>query len=157
MGLDYLIRTWVVFDRGMQVCANSITVILGCIALVALLRRREQLKAFFGLLQQVNLSQRTMQIRYTLRELERVSFDTKEERPQVRALLGQLCGQIAALKDTIPELNSAYNALLSFREKTNSITEFKKRALVHELHGILDNALFSHTQTVAESVSHDSR
>jgi len=135
----------------LQFVSNALTVTLGIITLVALYRHRGELSVFLRVLATSRLNERFRRIRETLTELEHLNYEDKPTRPEIKALLGKLTGHIRGLR--VVELDPLCIQIEALLQKPATITEARKRAIIHELDGHLDN--ISATATTALVKRHE--
>lgn len=93
-------------------------------------------------------------IQDTLTRLEHTSLDVKEQKPIVRSLIGKLCGQLAPLKESIPELAPLHARALQLQEG-RKMTEAKKLEIIYEVRGALQNISLSYSRTLTKSVKNE--
>ena len=121
--------------------ADLLTAILGGLALWGLVFRRTQLTHAFRALASAHLNQRVNRIKETLGRLEPLSWDAKDHRSEIRALFGQLLGQVRPLVGDHDEFADPVNKLEGVVDG-GRLTEGRKRQLVYELHAVLDAYTF---------------
>jgi len=126
--------------------AHLVSLPLGIIALWTLIFRRKKIAVIFKVFTNVFLNEKLRRIRETLNRLESLNYDEKPNRAEIRALLGQVSGQIKPMISSSNELAGVHKAFCDMMENTAPLTEAKKRNAVAELHGVLDNVVFTKTR-----------
>lgn len=132
--------SWQSFVELIGLLADVVTIAVGLAAVFAVIFKRRELGALLAALTSAFFGQRASRIKETLGRLESLSYDRKEERPEISALLGQICGQLESLVREYPSLQMTYDQLLEFVNKKKRLSEAHKRRLIYELHGALDSA-----------------
>ena len=130
--------------------ANFLTLILGGVALWGLLFRRKKLALVFRALISNFTNERVKRLKETLGKLESLSFDEKEDRPEILALLGQVSGQINNLATEQNGLKKVQSEITNLLAKTTRLNEATKRRIVYELHGNIDSLSFTETNKTLE-------
>ncbi len=133
-----------------DLASDVVTVILGLIAFWGLIFKRKELSLAFRLFTNTYLNQRVNRLKETLGRLESLSYDNKEHRSEIHALIGQVCGQVRSLTDDHPKLDEVHKTLLTFMESRVRLTESKKRKIIYEIHGHIDSASFDQSVGVFE-------
>lgn len=122
---------------------DAITVLLGAIAVWALIWKRKQLSLALQMFRSSFHQQRISRVKEALHKIEVLNFENKEHRSEIRALLGQICGQLKGLVEIFPTLLGSFETLSDLTDDgSKKLTESRKRKVVHEIHGCLDDALF---------------
>jgi hypothetical protein len=130
--------------------ANLFTFILGGIALWGILFRRKKLALFFKILISSFTNERVKRIKETLGKLESLTFDEKDNRKEIFALLGRVSGQIKPLATDGSGLKEIDKEISDLLAKTIPLTEATKQKIVYELHSRLDNISFVETSKILE-------
>ena len=104
--------------------------------------RQREITLFFRLFTNAYLNQRVTRLKETLGKLDALSYENKDHRPEVFALLGQICGQIKPLVTDYPGLQESYDQLFEYVERRKRLSESVKRRIAYELHGFLDATTF---------------
>jgi hypothetical protein len=125
--------------------AHFVSLTLGLIALWALIFRRKKLALIFRVFMSVFLNEKLRRIRETLNKLETLNYDEKQNRAEIRALFGQVSGQIKPMIGSNDGLAGIHKSMCDIVENAAPLTEAKKRSAVAELHGVLDNIVFTTT------------
>lgn len=128
--------------------ADLVTVTLGLVALWGLILKRKELSLAFRMFTNIDRSHRVHRLKETLWHLNSLSYDNKEHRTEIRALLGQVCGQVRSLADNDPKLKALHAELAELTDGRKGLSESKKRRIVFEIHGCLDSASFDQTASV---------
>lgn len=123
--------------------ADFVTLILGIIALLGLIFRRRQLEAVLKLALTAYRTDRLNRVRLTIGRLEHLSYDDKERRPEIRALLGQLAGELAVLTCEFPQLQEVFERLERQLTPNSRWTEASRRKILSEIAGLLDRLTFA--------------
>jgi len=118
--------------------SNILTILLSVIALWGLVVKRKQLGLAFQMLLTSHLDRRMTRVRETLTRLESLNYDKKTQRGEVRNLLAQLCGSLAAISEESDELSELVDELHEYHHENQPLTENNKRYLLSKLQGILD-------------------
>lgn len=137
------------------VLADLVTVVIGLIAIWGLIFKRRELGFVFRVFANAHLNQRVNRLKETLGKLETLNYDQKEDRSELNALVGQVCGQVKPLVGDYPKLVNVYDELLALVERKKRLSESKKRRLVYELHGILDDTSFHQQHQVLSKNSNE--
>lgn len=132
----------------MEFLSHVVTVVVGGIAIWGILFKRRELTLAFRVFANTYLNQRIHRLKETLGKLETLNYDRKEDRSEINALIGQICGQLKPLAQDYPKLSETLEHLTLFVEKKQRLSESKKRRLVYEIHGILDSTTFDQQSTV---------
>lgn len=133
--------------------ADAVTLILGIIALWGLVFRRQELNAVLQLALVTYRNQRLNRVRLTVSRLSHLNYDDKERRPEIRALMGQLSGEMAAIRGEFPELAELATRVEQQCQSGFRRTEPLKRRLLSEIEGMLDKVAFSDGQLNERSAS----
>lgn len=132
------------YNRGIvdftSFAADVFTVALGSIGLFSLLWYRRTISHYLAVLNIAHATESSRRIRETLTNLERLSYDNKDERPEIRALLGQLSGQLSILRETSDVVKQAHDELEKSIANGRTLTEAIKRRVVHSVHGAIDHS-----------------
>lgn len=75
----------------------------------------------------------------TIASLDSLNYANKEHRQEIKALFGKLSGHIRSLPDSGPEIMNLDKRISEILAKPSTMTEARKRAITHELDGLLDN------------------
>src|SRR5687767_13398621 len=121
---------WVTF------LADLITLILGVIALIAVIKNRKKLNALFRFIAAKIHNDRSFRIRETLKKIEERSATKKQIRAEIFCLLGQLKGQLKPYA-THPGFKPMYDELTTLEQRPETLTEATKLRLVHEVDSAL--------------------
>ena len=135
---------------GLGVSADVVTVVLGALALWGFIFKRKQISLALRVIANTYLNQRVNRLKEALGRLDSLSYDNKEDRSEIQALVGQVCGQIKPLLEDYPRLADAYNSLTEFVDGKKRLSESKKRRIVYEIHGVLDSVSFAQNTRVFE-------
>ena len=129
--------------------ADLVTLLLGALALWAIIFHRQKLELFFRVVLNSFVNERIKRIKETLGKLEGLNYDNKNDRPEIVALLGQVLGQIKPLinTDAIKQVHVEMTELL---QKKTRLSEATKRRLAYELHAGLDGLSFAAMQSMLE-------
>lgn len=149
--LELVVAAYDFFAAAASLLADAVTIILGAIAIWGLLFKRKQIQRFFHALTTVYLNQRISRIKETLGQLNSLNFDNKEDKRRIRALLGQICGQLKGLTGDYPVLNELYARANNFHNEITSLTEPLKCELSHEIDGLLDKIVYGHQSDAMRS------
>jgi hypothetical protein len=137
---DYIIPS-------MSVAADALSLLVGLFALWAFVFRRKEIAKLLATFSNAFAAQRLSRIKETLGKLESLNWDQKENRSEITALAGQICGQLRPLLEEFPKLEDAHKQWTVFAQVWRHRSESRKRQLIYELHGILDMDSFDqHTQ-----------
>lgn len=128
--------------------SDVITVALGVVAIWGLIVKRKELSLAFRVFTNTYLNQRVNRLKETLGRLESLSYDNKEHRSEIQALIGQVSGQVRSLVDDYPKLEEVHATLTEFIDGKKRLSESKKRRIVYEIHGHLDSVSFDQTASV---------
>jgi hypothetical protein len=137
-------------SKALQFCADLLTVILGVAALVGLICHRKKISLLFSVITNNFLSERLRRIRDTLSKLESSNFENKEERKEIRALFGQVCGQVKPLVNDSNGLTEIYAEIEQIVRKEVALSETVKRKVVSELNGRLDGISLDQTTKILD-------
>lgn len=130
-----------------QFIANCATIAIGSIAIWGLIFKRHEISLALRVFTTAYLNQKTSRIKETLGRLESLNHDNKDDRSEINALLGQLCGQLLTIKEECPDINNNRLELEEYVHGNKRINESKKRKIIYEIHGLLDSATFDHSKT----------
>jgi hypothetical protein len=140
--MDVVEAVWRTAGEIVAFVAHLIGAVLGIIALYALyglIFHRKEVKAFLTLLAMSHLHERIKRVKETLGKLEFLNYDTKEDRQEIFALLGQLGGQTKPLVSECPGLDVVHIEMAGILQKQVKLSEATKRRILYELHGALDS------------------
>jgi hypothetical protein len=135
MVLPQALLDWIGF------ASDLIGIIIGVLALWALWANRKHLPAVTLWLRHAHLSDRVRRLRETLGKLEGLSYDDKDARSEIVALIGQLSGQIKSLPADSPSVQEASQEIEACHSRTVKLTEAIKRRLLHLTHVAVDNSV----------------
>jgi hypothetical protein len=82
--------------------------------------------------------------------LESSNFENKEERKEIRALFGQVCGQVKPLVNDSNGLTEIYAEIEQIVRKEVALSETVKRKVVSELNGRLDGISLDQTTKILD-------
>lgn len=122
----------------LSVLADVLGVAFGCLALWGLVFKRKQLAQLFRILSTAHFGQRVNRCKESLGRLDALNFDNKNNRAEIHALIGQLCGCLSTLKDENPALITCHAELLQIVERKVKMSEARKCRICSELHTHLD-------------------
>jgi len=131
-----------VTEKTLSILSDLVTTVLGGIALYGLIFKRKKIVLFIRLIINSQYNERVKRVKETLGKLEGFSFEEKDERTEIFNLIGQLSGQIKPLATDKNGLIKVHEELKEILDGKQKLSEAKKRNLVYELHGILDNASY---------------
>jgi len=134
--------------------ADLVTLVLGIAGVYGLIYHRREFKAFFRLLASSHLQERVKRIKETLGKLEGLDFNEKQDRREIFALLGQVSGQIKPLAREGTSLGRIYAEIQTLLREDEKLSEPRKRHVVYELHGCLDDETFVASCLIVEQ-SHE--
>lgn len=149
MRLDYA-DIWQWSREIVTFAAHSVSLILGLIALWALIFKGKKLAFVVRVFMSVFLNERLRRIRETLNKIESLNYEEKKNRPEIRALLGQVSGQIKPMIAGNNRLSAIHMVICNLVEDKTALTEPQKRSVVAELNGHLDDIAFTHTSNFFE-------
>jgi len=132
--------------------ADLVTIGLGILGLWGLIARRRQISTFLRLTVLAYRQQRLHRVRTTLERLRHLNYEDRESRPEIRALLGQLCGELKSLSEDLPGLRPSHERLAAKIDSSFRWTELEKRRLLSEIDGACDQWLFSEQSEHQESM-----
>jgi hypothetical protein len=141
---------WPIIGKAIEVSSEAITLILGLIALFALIFHGKRVTLLLKALSYQYVSTRAQKVRDTVSKLNARSYDDKEHRREIIALLGELSGRLKPFVDMAPPLGKAYQDLETLLTTKSKITESSKRRLLTEIEVALDSIGF---ETVKEFLS----
>ncbi|MBX3738616.1 MAG: hypothetical protein KF715_18120 [Candidatus Didemnitutus sp.] len=118
--------------------SDSVSLVLGLIALYALIFHREKISAFGRILAHTLVGERMKKIKGALARLDSLNFEVKEDKREILALLGELAGMIRLLGDGNAQFKVCYDELIRFADGLEQLSEPKKRRLSEQLHALLD-------------------
>lgn len=136
--------------EGFSLVADVITIILGCIGLWQIIFNHKKIALAFKVLTSNFSDEHVKRIKETLGKLEATSFDNKAHRPEIRALLGQLSGQIYIFLEVSEPLKKTRQEITSLLADPKKINEATKRRIASELHGGLDTLSFEDKNKILE-------
>jgi len=139
-----------IIAEGVKFGADLFTLILGGIALWGILFRRKKLALLFKVLISSFTNERVKRIKETLGKLESLTFDEKNDRKEIFALLGRVSGQIKSLATDGSGLKEIDQEIAELLCKNKPLTEATKQKIVYELHSRLDNISFVETSKILE-------
>jgi len=119
--------------------SDTITVVLGSFGLWGIFFHREKIAAFARLLAHALVSERIKKIKGALARLDDLNYENKEDKKEVIALLGELAGMIRLLAEKVPSYKVCYDEMIRCSDRTDGLTESKKRRLSEQLHAVLDD------------------
>ena len=123
--------------------ADLFTALLGLIGLWAVLTKKEKLRALLGWLEFAYMQQRVNRIRETLGDLKRLSFDEKEQRREIRALCGQLAGQLEPFRNDHGGLGENYSELQTMLQ-SGRISDAKRSQITASILGQIESITYQH-------------
>lgn len=126
------------------------TVVVGVIALIGYIFHRKKISLLFSVITNTFLSERLKRIRETLSKLESNNFENKEERKEIWALFGQVCGQVKPLVNDKNGLKEIYAEIEQIVRKETALSEALKRKVIFELNGRLDNISLDQTTKILD-------
>lgn len=135
----------------MGAVADAMSIALGAVAFWGIVFKRAELRRLLAILSSLHLNQRMVKIRDTLGSIDALDYNDKVNRSELRALIGQLCGQLKAAADETPKLVMSYQRVADLASGKEKLTESRKRQMVHELHGALDFVVYSAQTNIMES------
>jgi hypothetical protein len=124
--------------------ANLVTLILGAVGVWALCFRRQQLGKILNAIEALFLNQRIQRIRVTLAVLERLDWDDKLERNEIRSAFGTICGQLAPFADDHDSARGLHTRAEELLDGRMKFSEWQKQRFVAEVHDLLDKTIFGH-------------
>lgn len=124
--------------------------ILGIIGIYGLIKHRAKISAFVRLLALNVINERIKRIKGTLGELDSLSYDVKEQRGRIKAVMGQLAGMIHLFALRHDGFKRVHAELLVLVEKPAGNSEANKRRISEELHGLLDEQGFAAAISLVE-------
>ena len=130
--------------------SNLITIILGLIAFWALVFHNKKFALLFQVLLTNFVNERVKRIKETLGKLESLDYDTKNDRPEIVALLGQVSGQIKPFTNDDSDLKLIHEELMGLLKRKTRLSEATKRRVVYEMHGALDGVSYTKSRAIAE-------
>ena len=136
-----------------EVCgfiSNIVTIIVGGIAIFQLSSHRGLLAQFVESLRLAHVSESSRRIRDTLMKLESLNFNEKEDKSEIRALFGQLSGQLKAFIDQSENIRNAHDEVANSISTGQKLTEPRKRFLVQLVHGAIDGSFQTGLQKIQE-------
>ena len=128
--------------------SHLITVVVGGVAIWGLIFKRRELTLAYRVFTNTYLNQRINRLKETLGKLETLSYDRKEDRSEINALVGQICGQLKPLAQDYPDLSETVEYLTELIDGKKRLSESRKRRLLYEIHGHLDSATFDQHSAV---------
>jgi hypothetical protein len=131
---------WEIISAIVRFGADLVTLSVGLAALWALVFHRRKISLIVKMFVNSYLNERIKRTKETLGRLESLTFDNKEHRPEIIALLGQLCGQIKTIAPAHTEVSQTYKELRELLDNKLKLTEATKRRIIYEVHSGLDNA-----------------
>ena len=149
--MDTIDDAWNVAESAVSFCADVMTLVLGVIALWAIVRNRGRIEFLFRVLYNRFLNDRSKRIVETLGKLDSLDYENKGHRKEVFALLGQLSGQVEALGDRDERIGRIHSDLMGFLNSTVRLSEAKKRRVTQQVHAALDHLSLESTTDVLES------
>jgi hypothetical protein len=144
--------TFEVIGQVMTFLADSVTTILGIMALYSLLFHRDKLVAFSRLLAHTLINERVKKIKGALARLDSLNYEYKENKKEVIALLGELAGMIRRLAHKNSAFKECYDELRRHFEGASPapLSEAAKRQLSQQLHAVLDEQSLGDAVTLLE-------
>jgi hypothetical protein len=131
--------------------ADAVTLVLGTIALWALIFHKRKVALFIRVLLSSFLNERVKRTKETLGKLESLNYDNKEDRAEIFALLGQVSGQIKPFSIANTDLATINEEVHTILAKKTRLNEATKRRLMYEMHAALDGVSYTETRAILES------
>lgn len=122
---------------------DLVTSILGAAAIWAFIFRRPQFLQTFDFFSSAYVAQKVVRLRQSLANLEQLDYQEKTKKNEVRALIGDVCGQLKSLMTRLPELNGIHVELTAIMNRSQKLDEGEKRRLIQEIYGVLDDNDFA--------------
>lgn len=129
--------------KTLQMFADTLTIILGALALYGLIAKRKKLSSFINVVLNSHLNERVRRIRDTVTQLQSISLDDASRYKEGIALLGSLSGQLKPLTTARPRLQNLHEDLIFMTEGKTRVKESKKNAVIHEISALLDEVALS--------------
>jgi hypothetical protein len=130
-----LLDIFAVIERGLSVLSDLFTVVLGVIALWAAVANRKQVAEWLRYARSLRIRQRMSKVRETLTRLRALSYEDIGSKGELRALRGQLSGELKGLTSETPQF-AKYVELLE--AKAVRWSESKKRQMIAEIEAIVE-------------------
>ena len=130
--------------------ANCVTLLIGLIALWGFVFHRKKIFLAIKVLLSSYTNERVKRLKETLGKLDSLSFEEKEDRAEIYALLGQVSGQISILATEQNGIKKIQNEISDLLAKKSQLNEASKRRIVYELHGNLDKLSFNEINNLLE-------
>ena len=130
--------------------SDFVTTVLGAVAIWGLFFRRKQISLAFQMLTNAHLLHQINRIKETLGRLDELTFDEKTERTKIRALMGQICGQLKPLSQKHPTLESSIEILDQIMAGKKRLSESLKNQVIYQIHGELDRLAFDNHKAVID-------
>ena len=134
-----------------QIAAQSITIILGVIALAGFLIHRKRFSAFVDLLTHGAINDRIQQVKGILGQIEAQNYDIKERRKELLASMGTLAGMLKSFSDSNESFKKTYDELMLIVNRQKSLSEATKRRLCAEIHALLGEHSLEAAIIIAEN------
>lgn len=135
--------TWDGTCELMGLLASSVTVALGLVALVAFWRNRKKISDVLSAIIHLHNIQKTLGIRETLSKIERLSWNEKDQKPEIRMQIGALAGQFRFYSTLSPHAEEVNAQLRGLTDNFTGFTDAKKLRLVNEVRGIVEQTIIS--------------
>jgi hypothetical protein len=103
---------WPILAKAIEVGAELVTLILGLFALYALIFHGKRVSLALKALSYLFLNIRAQKVRNTLSKLSARSYDAKEHRKEIVALLGELSGQLQPFVSMGASVEKSYQELV---------------------------------------------
>lgn len=120
--------------------SNIVTIVLGLLALWGIVAHRGTLTELARFLHYSYLNDSFQRIRETLAKLDYLNYDDKESRREIRALLGQLNGQLKGVDPSV-RTEQLLERLQTVVTNGRTLTEAVKREIVSAARGTIDASL----------------
>src|SRR4051812_6897539 len=130
--------------------ADFFTAILGGVALYAIVKNRSKFGLLFRFLISNVFNERIHRIEATLKLIEGLSFENKRKRPEIRALFGQLAGQLKPFVNGRSDFASVHAEVSKMIDQPELLSEPGKRRIIQETQCCLDSLSLSETQKILE-------
>jgi hypothetical protein len=149
--LPPVVSIWDYICQGVGFAADGVTLVLGALALWALVFHKRKIALVVNVLLSSFLNERIKRTKETLGKLESLSFDNKDDRAEIVALMGQLSGQIKPFIAANSDLAGINHEIREIVDRKTRLNEATKRRLTYEMHGALDNISFIETRAILET------
>ena len=123
--------------------ADSVTFLLGSVAILGLIFQRKKLSLIVKLYLNNHFNQRVKKMQDNITKLHGLDYSDKAKRPEVFMILHALRGQLRPWLEQRSSLAPVYSRLDDVVEKKTKLTQAYKSELAHELEEVLEGLFLS--------------